>query len=162
MGNKIMSTKDSAKGYLTSMIISALFDVVMFVILLKLADYARTIWRFSMAKSITGIAWIVLVASLLMLLSMAMLYATYVNIYQDGIDGKGRRGMSNDSFYLRWDQVTNISCSRGRWGLESGGTSMILLVSTLSGDYKIVASVNAAEEVVRHYREVVRVNAPTK
>ena len=152
MHNPILTTRKTSTGKLISDLISAGIGIAVAFWLFKQIHKLESRWMFSEANTIEKLASVILVITLIDFLYHLMQFKTYADVYQERIVGKGIQKIALQSFDLRFDQIVDISRSKGFLNIESGN-SVFLMVNTAGGSYKIVTKPDRANEIVEFYRK---------
>ena len=133
MNNPIITTQKTSSRYLASQLI---YDVLFIFIGI-----------YFMAKGLSAFCTFLIFGGLSALYH-AMVSSAYVDIYADRIEGKGMQKVAMQSINLRFDQITDISTSRGFMNLEATGMNEFLVINTSAGSYKIITTSARAKEIV--------------
>lgn len=130
MNNPILTTRKTS----TEKFIGDLISAVIFVII--------GLW----------FSWPFLLLALIDFLYHWMQFNTYADVYQDRIIGKGMQKIAQQSFDLRFDQIVDMSQSKGFLNLGSGN-GVFLVINTAGGSYQIVTKPDRANEIMEFYRK---------
>ncbi len=122
--------------------------------LIRAAELYASYWYRSEGETLQRVGFIVLFFGLLSICYHAMVSRTYADIFEDHISGSGMQGIQCKSFELRFDQIADLSVSKGFLNLESCGGAF-LVINTAAGAYKIITTDARAKEIVGYYSSAV-------
>lgn len=122
--------------------------------LIRAEELYASYWYRSEGETLQRVGFIVLFFGLLSICYHAMVSRTYVDIFGDHISGSGMQGIQCKSFELRFDQIVDLSVSKGFLNLESCGGAF-LVINTAAGNYKIITTDARAKEIVGYYTSAV-------
>ena len=142
---KLLSTNNSAfteriQGFIIYIIfIISGFGVLLFGILVKNNTSSKP------APIITVIALLIITVGLIQILRLHFTAYSYLNIYEDHIEGKGTQGLKLKTFSLKLKEINYITTSA-----VIGGTK--IYIHSASGIFEILTDTNIAEKVFDYYK----------
>lgn len=153
MNTPIVTTQKTSSRYLISKL---MFDAIFLIIgiyFFSLVDDLSAQWRYDLIDTVKRAGWIFVILGLAFAVYHVMASQTYVDIYADRLEGKGMQKFTAQSISLRFDQVTDISLSKGFMNVEVSGLIGFLVISTVAGSYKIVTTTERAKEIIDFYKK---------
>lgn len=153
MQSKILTTKNSNKVYLVSQIISDILYVALGIFCMQRVESLRDHWQFKAAESMSTFATLLFIFAFISIIYHLMVASTIAEMRNNKITGKGLQAITLKSFDLRFDQISGISTSKGILNLETG-KCVYLIVNTTSGNYKVIASPEQAEEMIAYFNNL--------
>ena len=132
-------------GYLVPNLVTdiLIYGVVAGIGFSRGAELYASFWYRSEGESLQRVAGLFLLIGMLSAIYHVMVSKTYVDFFEDRIVGAGMQGIQSKTFALRYEQILDISSSRGFLNLESG-SGVFLVINTPAGSYKIIT--NKAKE----------------
>lgn len=110
-------------------------------------------WHRSDGETLMRAAGVLIVLGVLSLVYHTMVGTTYAELFEDRITGSGMVKLQTKSFSLSFDQIQEISTSKGFLNMEAG-SAMFLIISTPGRDYKVITTVARANEFIEHYNRI--------
>ena len=158
----ISTTRKTSIGYLVGQMIGDGFFVGLSVFFfIRAGELIDSYWYRSDGEKLQTVGFIFLIIGMLSMIYHAMVSRTYADLYEDRISGSGMQGIQNKSFSLRFNQIVDISISKGFLNLEAGGGAF-LIINTSAGDYKIITTPARADEIVEYYSRYVYQHRPRR
>lgn len=148
----VLTTRKTNIGYLIldlggNIIVDGILAAFCFI---RGEELYETYWYRSEGTALQNLGIVIFILAILSGIYHAMVARTYVDIFEDRIVGNGMQGIQCKSFILRYDQISDISVSKGFLNLESG-SGTFLVINTPAGNYKIITSKARAEEIAAYF-----------
>ena len=145
-----LTTKGAGRRYLIPQLFSDVLYVVLGVVCAQMVTPLKYQWQFKAANAMSTLSVLFFGVALVSILYHVMVSQTVVEMQERKITGKGLQGISNRGFSLEFDQIVSIATSKGFLNLETG-KNVYLILNTISGNYKIIATPDCAKEFVEYY-----------
>ncbi|MBQ2887946.1 MAG: hypothetical protein IJE29_03365 [Firmicutes bacterium] len=153
MENPIITTKKTSILYLANQIPKDIAFVIIGIFCQSMVERLRYNWEFSAANNMGTAAELCFIVACLSFTYHVMVSQTVAEVYSDKIVGKGMQKLSVKSFDLRYDQITEISTSKGLLNVETG-SCVFLVINTSGNEYKIITTPDRAKEIMEHYNDM--------
>ena len=150
MENPIITTRKTGMLYLANQIPNDIAFLVIGIFCLSRVEPLRYNWEFSAADTMNTIAILCFFLAFLSFTYHIMVYKTVADVYSDKIVGKGLQKLAVKSFDLRYDQITEITTSKGLLNIETGAC-VFVVINTTGSEYKIITTPDRAKEIMEHY-----------
>lgn len=146
------TTRKTQMGYLVPNLVTdiLLYGVIAGIGFSKGAELYASFWYRSEGESLQRAAGLFLLIGMLSAIYHVMVSKTYVDFFEDRIVGAGMQGIQSKTFALRYEQILDISSSRGFLNLESG-SGVFLVINTPAGSYKIITNKAKEKEILEFY-----------
>ena len=151
MNQPVLSSRSTSGANLLSGFLSLGIDFVVFFWLGSLADKMEESWKFSEAEDTRTMAIILLGVGLVYFVYNVMQSKTYADVYPDRICGKGLQNFMLKEYDLRFDQIVEISQSKGFLNCGTG-SGVYLVVTTMGGKYNILTKPACAKEIMEYFQ----------
>ena len=140
MGEILFTTKKTNMAYLIYGIIESLIFAGIGIYFLSLRDNLISAWNYSAAETMQTCSTVFLILAAVNVMYKAMSSATFADVYNDKIVGKGIQKLAFKEFDLDYQQISDISVSHN-----------YLSINTAAGTYKVVASQARSKEIFAFY-----------
>lgn len=149
MEHHILSTKGAGRKYLVSKLIGDIIFAGIGFFFLSKVETLQNNWQFSLAETASKSATVFFLLALLFATYHIMIATTVAELYDDKIVGKGLQKIMLKDFHLRFEQITEIATTKGV--LMETATCVFLAINTASGEYKVLATPEAAAKIRDHF-----------
>ena len=153
MENTFITTKNTGVKYLASQLLSDAIFVIIGIFCQSKVEPLRRSWEFSAANTMSTIAVICFIVAFLSVIYHIMVFTTVAEVSGGKITGKGLQKIALKEFNLRYDQITEMSTSKGMLNVETGAC-VFLVINTVGGEYKVITTPERAKEITDHFHSV--------
>lgn len=153
---RVLTTKKTNLGYLIpNLVVDVLIDGGLAgFCYMRGAELYASYWYRNEGEALQKVAIMFFLLGLLSALYHVMIFRTFADVFTDRIAGTGMQGIQSKSFALRFDQISDISTSKGILNLETGACTF-LVINTPAGNYKIITTEARANEIIEYYSNAV-------
>ena len=150
MNKETLTTKGSGSSYLMSQLFSDLLFVVAGIFCARSVGTLQSQWEFEAAKAMSTFSMICFAVAFLSILYHIMVFQSVAEIDEYEVKGKGMQGISAKSFSVHFDQISDISISKGFLNIETG-KCVYLIINTATGNYKVITTPEKAKQFVEYF-----------
>ncbi len=143
MKKAILSTRKTDTKRTTAAIAMSIIMCIMGIVVIAFYVFAAD-YIFDNSMIFILFLGLFVIADGIVMIAINCFYAkTYIDIFEDRIEGKGLQGMSLMDFNIKMDRIVNISVE-----------NMFIYIHTASGKYKIRTSKDTATKVFSYLNQV--------